>query len=132
MIWLKNIWYGMPLYVRPVLLFLYRYFIRRGFLDGWNGFVYHALQTFWFRLIVDVHIADYRRQLRRHTLSLEELVRARALFRQPPSFAGAHDTRSPRDVATDHPAAPDPRRSAARNVARHVVARLPRRSDRPD
>ena len=34
MIWLKNIWYGMPLYVRPVLLFLYRYFIRRGFLDG--------------------------------------------------------------------------------------------------
>jgi glycosyltransferase involved in cell wall biosynthesis len=76
MIWLKNIWYGMPLYVRPVLLFLYRYFIRRGFLDGWNGFVYHALQTFWFRLIVDVHIADYRRQLKRQMLSLDELVEA--------------------------------------------------------
>ena len=74
MIWLKNIWYGMPLYVRPVLLFLYRYFIRRGFLDGWNGFVYHALQTFWFRLIVDVHISDYRRQLRRQSLSLEQLM----------------------------------------------------------
>jgi glycosyltransferase involved in cell wall biosynthesis len=76
MIWLKNIWYGMPLYVRPVLLFVYRYLIRRGFLDGWNGFVYHAMQTFWFRLIVDVHIADYRRQLKRHTLSLEQLIEA--------------------------------------------------------
>ena len=74
MIWLKNLWYGMPLYVRPLLLFLYRYFIRRGFLDGWNGFVYHSLQTFWFRLIVDVHIADYRRQLARHTLSIEQLM----------------------------------------------------------
>ena len=83
MIWLKNIWYGMPLYVRPVLLFLYRYFIRRGFLDGWNGFVYHSLQTFWFRLIVDVHIADYRRQLKRHTVSLEELVEAAGAIPTP-------------------------------------------------
>lgn len=83
MIWLKNIWYGMPLYVRPVLLFLYRYFVRRGFLDGWNGFVYHSLQTFWFRLIVDVHIADYRRQLKRHTVSLEQLVEAAGAIPTP-------------------------------------------------
>ena len=83
MIWLKNIWYGMPLYVRPVLLFLYRYFVRRGFLDGWNGFVYHSLQTFWFRLIVDVHIADYRGQLKRHTLSLEQLVEAAGAISTP-------------------------------------------------
>jgi glycosyltransferase involved in cell wall biosynthesis len=83
MIWLKNIWYRMPLYVRPVCLFLYRYFIRRGFLDGWNGFVYHSLQTFWFRLIVDVHIADYRRQLERHTVSLEQLVEAAGAISVP-------------------------------------------------
>ena len=88
MIRLKNIWYGMPLYVRPVLLFLYRYFVRRGFLDGWNGFVYHSLQTFWFRLIVDVHIADYRRQLERHTLSLEQLVEAAGAIATSPLHQG--------------------------------------------
>jgi glycosyltransferase involved in cell wall biosynthesis len=75
-IWLKNVWYRMPLYVRPVFLFVYQYVIRGGFLDGWNGFVFHALQDFWFRLMVDIHIADYRRQLERHTLSLEQLIEA--------------------------------------------------------
>ena len=73
MIWLKNVWYQMPLYVRPMLFFLYRYLLRLGCLDGWNGLVYHSLQTFWFRLLVDVHIAEYRRRLRNHELSVDEL-----------------------------------------------------------
>lgn len=74
MIWFKNVWYRMPLYIRPVLFFLYRYVLRLGFLDGWNGFVFHALQAFWFRLLVDVHIAAYRRQLESHAVTLEELL----------------------------------------------------------
>ena len=75
MILLKNVWYRMPLYVRPVLFFLYRYLLRLGFLDGWNGLVFHGFQAFWFRLLVDVHIAEYRRQLERNEVSLEELLR---------------------------------------------------------
>lgn len=43
MLWFKNLWYGMPLYIRPLLFFFYRYVLRFGFLDGSNGFVYHAL-----------------------------------------------------------------------------------------
>ena len=73
-IWLKNLWYAMPLYVRPVALFLYQYGLRGGFLDGWNGFVFHAFQAFWFRLLVDVHIGDYRRKLRSGEISLEQLA----------------------------------------------------------
>jgi glycosyltransferase involved in cell wall biosynthesis len=60
--WLKNVWRGLPLYVRPVLYFLYRYLLRRGFLDGRQGFVFHALQGFWYRLLVDVHLDDLRRR----------------------------------------------------------------------
>jgi glycosyltransferase involved in cell wall biosynthesis len=74
-IWLKNIWYDLPLYVRPVLLFLYRYGVRGGFLDGWNGFVFHAFQAFWFRLLVDIHVDEYRLKLRQRAMSLDDLLR---------------------------------------------------------
>lgn len=55
---LKQIWYGLPLYLRPFLLFGYRYFIRLGFLDGKQGFVFYFLQSFWFRLLVDIRIEE--------------------------------------------------------------------------
>lgn len=50
----------MPLFVRPFLLFLYRYCFRLGFLDGTEGFIFWILQTFWFRFLVDAKIWEYR------------------------------------------------------------------------
>jgi glycosyltransferase involved in cell wall biosynthesis len=64
-LWLKLRWYRLPLYVRPVLLFFYRYVLRRGFLDGRQGFVFHVLQGFWYRLLVDVHLDQLRSGARR-------------------------------------------------------------------
>jgi len=75
MIWFKNVWYGMPLYVRPILFFFYRYVIRMGFLDGWNGLVYHVFQAFWYRLLVDVNIGEIRRDVESGRRSLEDLMR---------------------------------------------------------
>lgn len=63
-LWLKTRWYRMPLYIRPFLYFLYRYFFLFGFLDGRNGFVFHFLQAFWFRLIVDVRLEELLREER--------------------------------------------------------------------
>jgi hypothetical protein len=57
-LWLKERWYGLPLYVRPGLYFFYRYFVRLGFLDGKEGFLFHFLQGFWFRLLVDVYLDE--------------------------------------------------------------------------
>jgi glycosyltransferase involved in cell wall biosynthesis len=74
MVWLKNAWYRMPLYVRPLAYFSYRYFLRLGFLDGRNGLVFHTLQAFWFRLIVDVKIDELRRKLRTGDTSVEALL----------------------------------------------------------
>jgi glycosyltransferase involved in cell wall biosynthesis len=59
--WLKGVWARLPLYVRPCLYFLYRYVIRLGFLDGKEGFVFHVLQGFWYRLLVDVKLDELRR-----------------------------------------------------------------------
>jgi glycosyltransferase involved in cell wall biosynthesis len=74
MVWCKNVWFRMPLYVRPVLFFFYRYVLRLGFLDGWNGFVFHTFHAFWFRLLVDVNIAEYRQKLEKNALSLDQLL----------------------------------------------------------
>ena len=57
-LWLKTRYYRMPLFFRPALYFLYRYIFLLGILDGKNGFVFHFLQAFWFRLIVDVRLEE--------------------------------------------------------------------------
>jgi hypothetical protein len=44
--------------VRPVVYFLYRYVLRLGFLDGRQGFVFHFLHAFWYRLLVDVNLEE--------------------------------------------------------------------------
>jgi glycosyltransferase involved in cell wall biosynthesis len=53
--WAKAWWRRLPLYVRPFLYFGYRYVIRLGFLDGKEGLVFHVMQAFWYRLLVDVN-----------------------------------------------------------------------------
>lgn len=57
--WLKKYWWKMPKYLRPFLYLVYRLIIRRGFLDGKTGLIYHFLQAFWFRLLVDIKIDEY-------------------------------------------------------------------------
>lgn len=56
--WLKQIWWHMPLFIRPAIYFIYRYFFRLGILDGYPGFIFHFLQAFWFRLVVDIKIKE--------------------------------------------------------------------------
>ena len=57
-LWLKGVWYRCPAYVRPFLYFVHRYFLRLGFLDGKEGFIFHFLQAFWFRLLVDINLDE--------------------------------------------------------------------------
>ena len=64
-LWLKSLYYRMPLGVRAVVYFVYRYFFLLGVLDGWNGFVFHFLQAFWFRLVIDIRLQELMRAERR-------------------------------------------------------------------
>ena len=61
-LWLKTLYYRIPLYVRPWIYFLYRYFLLLGFLDGKQGFMFHFLQAFWFRLVVDIRLEEMMRE----------------------------------------------------------------------
>jgi glycosyltransferase involved in cell wall biosynthesis len=58
---MKAVYYRLPLFIRPFLYFAYRYFFLLGFLDGKVGFLFHFLQSFWFRLIVDARLEELRR-----------------------------------------------------------------------
>jgi len=66
-LWWKHIWYHLPRYVRPFLYFFYRYFLRLGFLDGRMGFVFHGLQAFWYRFLVDYKIGKLKSESRGKT-----------------------------------------------------------------
>lgn len=61
-LWMKSVYYRLPLFGRSALYFLYRYFLLLGVLDGAKGFLFHFLQAFWFRLIVDVRLSELLQQ----------------------------------------------------------------------
>ena len=61
-LWLKSRYYRLPLFLRPALYFFYRYVLLLGILDGKNGFIFHFLQAFWFRLVVDIRLEELLRQ----------------------------------------------------------------------
>lgn len=58
----KKIWWSLPLFVRPFLYFFYRFIIQLGILDGKEGWIFHYLQAFWFRLIVDIKIWELKKK----------------------------------------------------------------------
>jgi glycosyltransferase involved in cell wall biosynthesis len=59
--WLKHTWRRLPKFARPAGYFMWRYFIRLGFLDGKEGFAFHFLHAFWFRLIADLKLEEIRK-----------------------------------------------------------------------
>lgn len=54
----KSLWWNAPLFMRPFLYFSWRYFVKLGFLDGKQGFIFHFLQAFWYRLLIDIKIDE--------------------------------------------------------------------------
>jgi len=58
--YIKSIYERFPLFARPAIYFFIRYFLRLGFLDGRRGLIFHYLQGFWFRFLIDAKIYELR------------------------------------------------------------------------
>ena len=59
---LKKTLYGRaPRMLRAFLYWALRYFVLLGFLDGKAGFVFHFLQGFWYRLVIDAKLYEVER-----------------------------------------------------------------------
>lgn len=57
----KNKYASMPLFWRAFAYFLYRYFLKGGFLEGKEGFLWCFLQGWWYRTLVDAKIFEIKR-----------------------------------------------------------------------
>ena len=58
----KNIYKKLPLFIRPLLLLLYKLLFKGALRDGIAGFIWVILQTFWYRFLVDVKIFILRKK----------------------------------------------------------------------
>lgn len=65
----------MPLFWRSIGYFCYRYFVKLGFLDGREGFLWDFFQGLWYRLLVDVKIYEARRYAKGNKEKMKEFVR---------------------------------------------------------
>lgn len=55
----KKLYYKLPKFHRAFILFIYRYIFKLGFLDGKQGLIFHFLQTYWYRFLVDSKIYEH-------------------------------------------------------------------------
>jgi hypothetical protein len=57
--WLRHKLYGRaPLFTRAFLYFMYRYFLRLGFLDGLPGLIFHFLHAGWYFFYIDAKVYE--------------------------------------------------------------------------
>ena len=77
--WLKVKYIKAPLFVRPFVNFMLRYVLKGGFLDGKEGFVWHILQGFWYRMLVDAKIFELKKQCGWDKVKIKEYISDRYL-----------------------------------------------------
>lgn len=65
-----------PLFVRSFAYFIYRYFFKLGFLDGKEGFLWHFLQGWWYRTLVDAKIFEIKKKCGNDPEKIKELLRS--------------------------------------------------------
>ena len=65
----------LPVGLRAGLYFIYRYFVCLGFLDGYKGFIWHFMQGFWYRLLVDLKILEIEARSAGEVEKMKEILR---------------------------------------------------------
>lgn len=53
-----KVYYKLPLGTRAHLYYLYRYYLKFGFLDGKEGKIFAFMQAYWYRFLVDAKIFE--------------------------------------------------------------------------
>jgi len=47
-----------------------------GFLDRWQGLLFHVLHALWFRLLVDLNILKIKTKLKTSNLNFSEIIKS--------------------------------------------------------
>lgn len=70
--WLKLRYVRSPLFVRPFVNFFLRYVLKGGFRDGKEGLIWHILQGFWYRMLVDAKVYEWKKKMGGDTEKMKE------------------------------------------------------------
>jgi glycosyltransferase involved in cell wall biosynthesis len=70
----EEVYNKLPPGLRAALYFFYRYILLFGFLDGSKGFIYHFLQGFWYRLLVDVKLIEVEEKAKGDPRKIKEIL----------------------------------------------------------
>ena len=74
--WLRqNFYIRLPLFARCLFYFIYRFFLRFGFLDGKEGLIFHFLQGFWYHFLADAKIYEYQKMIKEDKLKSELVLK---------------------------------------------------------
>ncbi len=80
--WLKEKVYArLPTGVRAALYFVWRYVGQLGFLDGQAGLVFHFMQGFWYRFLVDLKVNELEGRAAASGRPIEQVIEAEYGFR---------------------------------------------------
>ncbi|WP_394155665.1 glycosyltransferase family 2 protein [Loktanella salsilacus] len=86
--WLKEKLYArLPTGLRAGAYFFYRFVIRLGFLDTREGRMFHVLQGFWYRYLVDSKLTEVRRYIVRNGVGPAEAIQDVLGITLPPQKA---------------------------------------------
>lgn len=66
-----------PLFLRSFFYFIYRYFFKLGFLEGKEGFLWHFLQGWWYRTLVDAKIFEIKKACGNDSVKIKEYLRVK-------------------------------------------------------
>jgi glycosyltransferase involved in cell wall biosynthesis len=70
----KKMYNRMPLFWRAFFYFNYRYLLKFGFLDGYQGFLWNFFQAFWYRMLIDVKLFEIRKQFGSDKIKIAEYI----------------------------------------------------------
>ena len=71
----ERVYSKLPVGLRAFLYFIYRYFLLLGFLDGKKGFLWHFMQGFWYRLLVDIKIMEIEERSMGDVTKMRQILR---------------------------------------------------------
>tara|TARA_B110000114_G_C15092499_1_gene399400 strand:- start:913 stop:1812 length:900 start_codon:yes stop_codon:yes gene_type:complete len=58
----KHKYTKLPFFWRATFYFVYRYFIKGGFLEGKEAFLWHFFQGWWYRMLIDAKIYEIKKK----------------------------------------------------------------------
>jgi len=59
----EKVWRKLPMFLRPLIYFCYRYILRGGFLDGYSGFIFCFFQAFSYQTMIAAFVFKKKKDL---------------------------------------------------------------------